>query len=967
MPYLQSQAAKTNKGSSANLMIGLNLRWDYKSNNPNQEAVNIDKTINNSENQRNKYGYYELSVNGQPLGPIDQRIKDLISKATGIDATNYDGAIINLYDDKTFISAHNDVDESVTAIGYPVLVVNIGGSGNFSVEGAKKSNNYSSKVYEDKLLNAGDAYVFGVDGKNREVYHRTFASSVKGFLPELTIDNDNVKKTFPKGSYRISITLRRVMDLEPGMPKTPNKVNVTQPSTTSEKSFTTKVDQFTYTYNPSTGEVIHNAKSGDKIETNETQINKVLAAYAKANNFETKVFNKQEYVQIDNKVLNVNTGSRVTQKEILDLFTPTTQIDLNQEVYSKVKTNLSQLIVRENAEFNSNPDAVTYPDEINMSEFNGYPKIINFLNEASITDNQLKFFAAHQEYIEALLNETGATDMNELLEAIQEEEVEIEPTESQIEFGMSDSTIADIENEIAETEEMISESKAGNDIMLFPGVPANAGQTKAIEKLNNFVKDKGRQVFVLKGRGGTGKTTIIKKILEKLEGKEIAAATLGHKAKGVLQSSMGSKVKAGTIASAIGIRPDRKNPGQFIKVDSKYFNKTKSPFYNADVIIIDECSMLTQEMVNDIINFSKNPNVKIIFMGDNVQLPPMEADKNLQNKDSASFTANTKPEYTATLTERMRQGEDSPIVSLSDVIAANVESKEPELRPIKNRTNKFDAKKNTGILFETKDSMVTQLTNDLQNDKENTKIITFTHAEKNSMNNLAREILWGKGNTNEFNKGEILINNDNKEQSSATSQDVFNGEQYSVLSFTPLTISVKEISEDYSISNKSLPGYTLKVQNETGQIITIQVLSPKVKEKYSDIQNNNRVRALKMGGTTMEDVWWNNEDKHVNVDYGYAAISHDAQGSTYNNVYVMEDNILGVQNASIKTKNQSLYVAVTRPRYKAVIVSNKNAGNVSVGEEYTTKGLNIDTRGKSFEPKEISEEDINNLPRLNCE
>ncbi len=255
-------------------------------------------------------------------------------------------------------------------------------------------------------------------------------------------------------------------------------------------------------------------------------------------------------------------------------------------------------------------------------------------------------------------------------------------------------------------------------------------------------------------------------------------------------------------------------------------------------------------------------------------------------------------------------------------------------------------------MFETKDSMVTQLTNDLQNDKENTKIITYTHAEKNSMNNLAREILWGKGNTNEFNKGEILINNDNKERSGATSQDVFNGEQYSVLSSTPTTITVKEISEKYLISNKSLPGHTLKVQTETGQIITMQVLSPKVKQDYNKMQKTNRDRATSMGGTTMEDVWWNNEDKHVNVDYGYAAISHDAQGSTYNNVYVMEDNILGVKDASVKTKNQSLYVAVTRPRHKAVIISNKNVGNVAVGEEYKTIGLNIDTRGKSFEPIE---------------
>ena len=427
---------------------------------------------------------------------------------------------------------------------------------------------------------------------------------------------------------------------------------------------------------------------------------------------------------------------------------------------------------------------------------------------------------------------------------------------------------------------------------------------------------------------------------------------------------MGPSVKVGTIAAALGLKPKRDSPGEFEKAK---FDKTKSPFYKADVIVIDECSMLTQEMVNDIINFSKNPNVKIIFMGDNVQLPPIEADVKLKDKDSTSFTANTKPEYTATLTERMRQGEDSPIVSLSDVIAANVENKDPELRVIKNRKNKFDEKKNTGILFETKDSMMGQLTNDLQNDKENTKIITYTNAERNNMNNLAREILWGKGNTNEFNKGELILSEDTKnEESGAVSTDVFNGEQYVVLDSTPITISVKELNNDFSISTVFLPGYSLKVQNENGIIVTMKVLSPKIKEKYSDLQSSNATNAKRIGKAGW-DIYWGNEEEHVKSDYGYAVTSHDSQGSTYNNVYVMEDNILGVQDASIKTKNQSLYVAVTRPRYKAVIVSNKNASNVAVGEEYKTVGLNINTRGKSFEPKEISEEDINNLPKLDCE
>lgn len=645
----------------------------------------------------------------------------------------------------------------------------------------------------------------------------------------------------------------------------------------------------------------------------------------------------------------------------------TTKTDLNQEVYSKVKTNLAALINTENQLLNDNPEQVTFPDEIDYSQFNGYPKIVKFLNEASVTDNQLKFFSAHQDYVEALLNETNATDMDELLDAIGEKEVKPEPTASQVEVGMSDSTLADMENELAETDNMINESKAGEKVQLFPGVNANVGQTKAIEKLNSFVKDKGRQVFVLKGRGGTGKTTIIKKILEGLKGDSVAAATISHKAKGILQLSMGNEAEVKTIASAIGLKPKRNNPSVFEK-DPK-FKKEKSPFYNADIIIIDECSMLTQEMVSDIINFSKNPNVKVIFMGDNVQLPPIEENASLQNKDSASFTANTKPEYTATLTERMRQGEDSPIVVLSDVIAANVESATPELRVITDRRNKFDEKKNKGTLFETKDSMVPQLTKDLQSDKENTKIICFTNAEKDSMNNLARQILWGEGNTNEFNKGEILINEDTKEESLVASADIFNGEQYVVLNSTPVNIKFNKLNNDFSTSVVSLPGYSLKVQNESGEMVTIQVLSPKVKQKYAELQKNNADNAFKVGGPTW-DIYWGNEDQHVKSDYGYAITSHKSQGSTYNNVYVMEDNILGVQDASIKTKNQSLYVAVTRPRHKAVIVSNKNASNTLKQEnenaELKTKGLNI-TRGKSFEPKEISEEDINNLPKLDCE
>lgn len=220
-PLLESQGSKTLQSASAPIMIGLGLRWDYTSNNPGKTPVELGKTIHNSPYQKNKYRYYDVAHNGQPLGQISQRLKDLVTKATGIDASNYDGAIINVYPKNSFISAHNDVDESATAIKYPVLVLNIGGDGSLSVEGAKSQQakkGYAQKEYTNTVLNSGDAYVFGENGTNRDVYHRTLPSSGKGTLPELNIQGQII----PANSYRITITMRRVKPLEAGMPKAPN-------------------------------------------------------------------------------------------------------------------------------------------------------------------------------------------------------------------------------------------------------------------------------------------------------------------------------------------------------------------------------------------------------------------------------------------------------------------------------------------------------------------------------------------------------------------------------------------------------------------------------------------------------------------------------------------------------------------------------------------------------------------------
>lgn len=108
--------------------------------------------------------------------------------------------------------------------------------------------------------------------------------------------------------------------------------------------FKTKIDQYQYSYNPDTNTVIHNSKTGDKIETNPTQIGKVLANYAKFQSLETKEFNNHYYSKVGNYVINIDNGNIVKDPNILKLFeekdttdVPFETIDIVDDSKNKIK------------------------------------------------------------------------------------------------------------------------------------------------------------------------------------------------------------------------------------------------------------------------------------------------------------------------------------------------------------------------------------------------------------------------------------------------------------------------------------------------------------------------------------------------------------------------------------------------------------------------------------------------------
>jgi predicted NAD-dependent protein-ADP-ribosyltransferase YbiA (DUF1768 family) len=157
----------------------------------------------------------------------------------------------------------------------------------------------------------------------------------------------------------------------------PAATQQTQPAVTQEL-FTTKVNQFQYTYNLQTGEVIHNAKAGDKIETNETQIGKVLANYVKENNLPVQTFNKQQYSKVGDKVININTGSIVTQKQIIDLFGKETKNAPIKTPKKEVEFGKKQLDLFQEAETQVENEFDDFDDDFDFEDDYDYDDSFDF-------------------------------------------------------------------------------------------------------------------------------------------------------------------------------------------------------------------------------------------------------------------------------------------------------------------------------------------------------------------------------------------------------------------------------------------------------------------------------------------------------------------------------------------------------------------------------------------------------------
>ena len=166
-------------------------------------------------------------------------------------------------------------------------------------------------------------------------------------------------------------------------------------------------------------------------------------------------------------------------------------------------------------------------------------------------------------------------------------------------------------------------------------------QDSALKAVAAWLKAGSPQVFRMFGYAGTGKTTLARHLAEGIDGKVIFAAFTG-KAAHVMRAK--GCVGASTIHSLI-YRPR----GQKEEGPSFALNRD-SAAGKAELIVIDECSMVDEELGRDLLSFG----TPVLVLGDPAQLPPVSG---------AGFFTEAEPEVM--LTDVHRQARDNPIVRLS--------------------------------------------------------------------------------------------------------------------------------------------------------------------------------------------------------------------------------------------------------------------------------------------------------------
>ena len=452
-------------------------------------------------------------------------------------------------------------------------------------------------------------------------------------------------------------------------------------------------------------------------------------------------------------------------------------------------------------------------------------------------------------------------------------------------------------------------------------------QLEAIQKIKEFLSS-DETAFSLVGSAGTGKTLIMNKLVNDLKGVitvQLCAPT--HKAKLVLQRSTGRECT--TLHSLLALTPN-------LDIFELDFNELifRSNSENVTIprnglVICDEASMINKGLVKFVEKVCKTNKCKIIYIGDESQLPPV-------NELYSSAFKNVK---LSRLTQIVRQGDDNPVSHLLELLRYDIKNKSFEfLNYISKNTCKFNDDCTKGYKVcstsEFNDLVYVNFSDEeLTRNIDFAKIIAYTNSAVASWNKLVRNLIIKDAHKSVITKNDLLI-------SYCTIVNKFNecviknSEEYilkDVVNYVHPTYRLKGFMVRFTSIHGGIdtsPLFILDHKDAFTINMYVKISRELIeKAKYSPVKL--RAQAWKEYYNFKESCLLlvnvfnpttNNIEFSRDVDYGFSLTSHKSQGSTFDTVLVDVNDMvfdkLGHPYTNAEEINRRLYVACSRCKNK---------------------------------------------------
>ena len=366
---------------------------------------------------------------------------------------------------------------------------------------------------------------------------------------------------------------------------------------------------------------------------------------------------------------------------------------------------------------------------------------------------------------------------------------------------------------------------------------------------------------VIAGYAGTGKSTLVRFIIEALdvEPSKVCYATFTGKAAQVLVKK-GNK-NAMTLHRLLYDSIPRPGGG-FTRIPKKSLDYT--------VVVVDEVSMAPKSIMDKLFSH----NAYVICLGDPFQLPPIEKDEDNHLLDHPHIF----------LDEIMRQATESGIIRLTMDIRDN--------KPI-------ELQKNDEVQVYSADALNTGMLQWAD------QILVATNLNRHSINDQMRQ-LKGFGPEPQDGDKVICLRNYWDTINFTNGDPLVNGTIGTLKNPTPGKINVPLYAYDKGVIN-ILSGQFESDADENFGIIN---MDPRImKGGESELEWRDKYKLNKLRPRIGEVV-------PKEFTYGYAITCHKAQGSEWEKVLVIEEKF-----PFDKTEHARwLYTAATRASYKLVIV-----------------------------------------------